>query len=164
MSFKVVDADFSSSEHTQALLEILDSYARDPIGGGQPLTAEARRRLPAGLLAQEHAIVLLAFALKRPVGTAVCFRGYSTFAAAPILNIHDLAVLPEFRGQGAGHALLEAVEARAREHGCCKITLEVREDNSGAQALYRREGFNDYTQGGRTIRTLFLEKRVEWPE
>jgi ribosomal protein S18 acetylase RimI-like enzyme len=164
MNVQVVDLDASNGEHTQGLLDVLDSYARDPIGGGQPLTADVRRRLPSELLAQEGAIVLLALVDERPVGAAVCFRGYSTFASAPILNIHDLAVLPEFRGRGAGQALLDNVEARAKALGCCKITLEVREDNHGARALYQREGFDDYTQGGQKIRTLFLEKKVERAE
>lgn len=160
MQFEITEADFAKGEHSKALVEILDSYSRDPIGGGQPLQEDVRRRLPAELKEQENAIVLLAFALDRPVGAAVCFRGYSTFAASPILNIHDLAVLPEYRGKGAGRALLDAVEVRARELGCCKITLEVREDNTGAHALYRRVGFDDYTQGGRPIRTLFLDKSL----
>jgi len=45
----------------------------------------------------------------------VCFRGFSTFAAAPLINVHDLAVVPGFRGQGIGRRLLEAVEMYAED-------------------------------------------------
>jgi len=84
----------------------------------------------------------------------------STFAARPLLNLHDLAVLPERRGLGVGRALLEAVEARARDLGCCKLTLEVRQDNARAQALYESFGFGHFAPGVEAMPTLFLEKRV----
>ncbi len=96
----------------------------------------------------------------RPVGAAICFVGFSTFAARPVLNIHDLAVLPELRGAGIGTSLLEAASARARELDCCKLTLEVRKDNEGALALYRRFGFGHFAAGASPTPTLFLEKRL----
>ena len=37
--------------------------------------------------------------------------------------------------------LLERIEAKARELNCCRITLEVREDNRVARGLYRKVGF-----------------------
>jgi ribosomal protein S18 acetylase RimI-like enzyme len=57
------------------------------------------------------------------------------------VNIHDIAVSPEARGQGVGRQLLAAVEADARALGCCKVTLEVRSDNQRAMGLYRSVGF-----------------------
>ena len=47
-----------------------------------------------------------------PVGAAVCFIGFSTFAAKPLINIHDFVVLPAARGKGVGRRLLEAVEKK----------------------------------------------------
>lgn len=64
--------------------------------------------------------------------------------ARPLLNIHDLAVVPEWRGKGIGRALLEAAEASAVRRGCCKLTLEVLDDNQSARALYDRYGFVDF--------------------
>ena len=57
---------------------------------------------------------------------------FSSFQAKPLINIHDLAVLPSHRGQGIGHRLIDAVAVRGRELGCCKMTLEVRPDNEPA--------------------------------
>jgi ribosomal protein S18 acetylase RimI-like enzyme len=37
--------------------------------------------------------------------------------------------------------LLKAVEDDARQLGCCKVTLEVRCDNTRAMGLYRSVGF-----------------------
>ena len=92
------------------------------------------------------------------VGIAVCFVGFSTFRARRLLNLHDLAVVPEARGRGVGRRLLAAVEARARELSCCKLTLEVKEGNARARSLYASAGFGDFAPGREQTRTLFLEK------
>jgi ribosomal protein S18 acetylase RimI-like enzyme len=159
MSISVADADLDDPGHAQGLIAVLDAYAREAIGGGQPLTPEVRSRLIPELRARPNAVVLLAFDAGRPVGAAVCFVGFSTFAARPLLNLHDLAVLPDRRGAGVGRALLEAVEARARDLGCCKLTLEVRQDNARAQSLYKSFGFGHFAPGVE-MPTFFLEKRV----
>ena len=41
-------------------------------------------------------------------------------------------VLPAFRRKGGGRRLLESVEGKARELGCCKLTLEVMGKNDRA--------------------------------
>ena len=79
-----------------------------------------------------------------PAGIAVCFFGFSTFRARPLLNVHDLAVMPKYRRQGVGSALLRECENRALRAGCCKLTLEVQDDNLRARALYERFGFGDF--------------------
>src|SRR5688572_10954889 len=123
MDVTIREADFADSKDCAGLVDVLDSYASDPVGGGQPLNSEVRERLPLALRDHPTTLVLLAFIEGRPVGVAVCFFGFSTFQARPLLNIHDLAVVPDCRGQGIGRALLEAAEARATERGCCKLTL-----------------------------------------
>jgi len=59
---------------------------------------------------------------------------------------------------GVGRALLEAVEARALELGCCKLTLEVHEDNLRARRLYEHFGFEGHHVGGDVRPTFFIEK------
>jgi len=161
MDVEVAEADLTNPDHARGLVEILDSYARDPMGGARPLPQSVRERLVPGLAAQANALILLALARGVPVGAAVCFLGFSTFAARPLLNIHDLAVLPEFRGLGIGRALLEAAEFRARKLSCGKLTLEVREDNERARSLYESVGFGDFAPGTDPTPTLFLHKRLE---
>jgi ribosomal protein S18 acetylase RimI-like enzyme len=141
---EVQQASFGDPVHRSAIVDILDSYARDRVGGGQPLAVDVRERLVPALERHPGCLVLLAFAGERPVGIAVCFFGFSTFHARPLLNVHDLAVLPECRGIGIGRALLEGVEAHARRAGCCRLTLEVQDDNARARALYARFGFGDF--------------------
>jgi ribosomal protein S18 acetylase RimI-like enzyme len=155
MNLQIRQADFANPRDAAGITTILNSYAIEPVGGGLPLSPEARERVVPALRDHPTALVLLAFAADAPIGIAVGFFGFSTFRARPLLNIHDLAVLPAYRGKGVGRALLSAAEEHARRRGCCRLTLEVLESNSGARALYRRFGFDD------SIVTRFLVKPLE---
>lgn len=139
---RIIEADLAAPEHGAAVVRLLDAYARDAMGLGGPLGESVRERLVEGLQRHPTSLVFLAELEAEPVGLAICFLGFSTFAARPLINIHDLAVLPEFRQRGIATRLLEAVEARARELDCCKVTLEVRVDNSIARSLYETRGFS----------------------
>jgi GNAT superfamily N-acetyltransferase len=141
LAIKIVKADLSLTEHQQAVVELVNAYAMDPMGDGKPLTAEVRRNLIPGLRQHATTIIFLAYQGEKAVGIAVCFLGFSTFAAQPLINIHDLVVLPEYRGQGIARLLLEEVGHRARRMGCCKLTLEVQEYNHRARRLYEAAGF-----------------------
>jgi ribosomal protein S18 acetylase RimI-like enzyme len=157
----VMDADLADPRHQDAVVRLVNMYARDPMGQGRDLTEDVRRDLIAGLRAHPATLILLAFDGDLAVGIAVCFVGFSTFAARPLVNIHDLAVTPEYRGRGVGRALLEHVEAKSRTLGCAKLTLEVNADNLPAQALYTQCGFGDGKSDGRIGRVWFLQKRLE---
>jgi len=159
MNFHIREADLSDRRDADGIVAVLDSYAVDPIGGGQALAPDVRERVVPALRDHPTSLVLLAFVADEPVGVAVCFFGLSTFRARPLLNIHDLAVLPQHRGQGVGRALLRAAEEHARRKGCCRLTLEVRDDNA-ARALYRRVGFED-SMPGSSVPTRFLVKPLD---
>lgn len=157
MSIQVRAADLDAAADAGAIILLLDAYARDPRGGGVALTPVVRDRLIPGLRAMATSRVWLAFDAGQPVGVCVAFVGFSTFRGLPLLNIHDLAVLPQLRGRGVGRALLAAAEAHARASGYCKLTLEVQEDNAPARGLYARFGFLDVTYGN-SGPTRFLGK------
>ena len=159
MNLRVREADLGDERDAKGVIAVLDSYASAPVGGGRPLAFDVRERLIPKLREHPTSLVLLAFVDDEPIGIAVCFFGLSTFRAAPLLNIHDLAVLPQYHGRGVGRALLTAIEDHARRKGCCKLTLEVLDDNTRAQALYRRFGFDDVVVGGSATR--FLAKPLE---
>jgi ribosomal protein S18 acetylase RimI-like enzyme len=160
MNLHVREADFADPRDCDGLVAVLDSYAADRVGGGRPLSVDVRTRLVPSLRDHPTALVLLAFFGEEPVGLAVCFFGLSTFRALPLLNIHDLAVLPPYRGKGVGRELLRAAEEHARRKGCCKLTLEVQDDNTRAQALYRSFGFGDFVVGD-SASTRFLAKPLD---
>ena len=160
MDVRVAEADFSNPRDAQGILDVLDSYAADPVGGGRALADDVRSRLVPMLRDHPTALVLLAFVDDQPVGIAVCFYGLSTFRARPLLNIHDLAVVPRYRTLGIGRALLRAAEDRARERGCCKLTLEVQDDNRVARRVYEQFGFEDFVVGD-SAPTRFLAKKLD---
>jgi ribosomal protein S18 acetylase RimI-like enzyme len=150
----VLLADLANPAHQSAIVELLDIYCRNEFGDGKPLSDEARANLIPGLIEHGKSRVFLAYEGDEPAGLAICFIGFSSFKAKPLVNVHDLAVAPQFRGRGIGKALLEAVAADARALGCGKVTLEVRADNARAIDLYRRVGF----QSTQPAETLFLSK------
>ena len=130
------------------------------MGGGTPLPEDTRTRLILELRRRPGVRTLLAFADKRHVGLLTTVEGFSTFAAKPLLNIHDVVVSREYRGQGISTRLLEAAEALALRLGCCKLTLEVLQGNAVAQAAYRSFGFVGYALDPRMGSALFWEKKL----
>jgi GNAT superfamily N-acetyltransferase len=140
-NFRIIVADYGDDEHRRAIPQLLNAYARDLLGFRKPLEDAVLQRLVAGLEAFPTAIVLLAQVGGDYVGMAICFQGFSTFNAQPLINIHDFMVLKEYRHRGIGKALLAAVERIARERGCCKITLEVQMKNEAVRGIYQTFGF-----------------------
>lgn len=76
----------------------------------------------------------------RLVGQALFFPTYSTFLTRPGLYLEDLVVLPEFRRQGIGTALLRAFLQTARDRGCARAEWSVLDWNQGAIEVYRSIG------------------------
>lgn len=56
-------------------------------------------------------------------------------------ELFQIAVLPEFRRQGAAARLLEQLHHEMRSRGAVTCFLEVRSRNSGAIALYENYGY-----------------------
>ena len=166
--------DYLAVRDAADLRMLLDLYARDPMGGAEPLAASALERLCADLARRPDAASFLAYRPSGqsaqpdpsetggphgrlspssaeesrtqwdPVGLINCFEGYSTFKAQPLLNVHDIVVHPRVRGQGIGQALLAAAQQLAIDRGCCKLTLEVLSGNTVAMKSYDRFGFAHY--------------------
>lgn len=136
------------------------AYARDPMGNGRDLPDDVQRALVPGLRAHPTTMIFLAFERDRPVGIVTAFLGFSTFAAQPLVNIHDVHVGPEFQRRGVARRLLEAVEAEARRLGCCRLTLEVQENNHGARALYEKLGFSGGRYEPSAGAVLFRQKKL----
>lgn len=159
MTIDIVKADFTIPLHAVAFITALDAYARDPMGGGAPLSEHARANLVPMLVRRPGFFSVLAFVDGEVAGLANCMEGFSTFACKPLINIHDFAILPPFRRLGLGRGVLGFVEQIAVENGCCKLTLEVLEGNKVAQALYSASGFAGYElgEGGRA---LFWQKKL----
>jgi ribosomal protein S18 acetylase RimI-like enzyme len=92
------------------------------------------------------------------VGLANCIEGFSTFAARPLVNVHDLVVLDGHRGRRIGQRLLQAAEQEARRRDACKLTLEVLTGNAPALRLYERFGFEPYVLDPALGQASFMHK------
>lgn len=156
--FVAVPLDLNDAGQAAAWLGLLDHYARDPMGGGSGLSDYARLNL-VGRLQQLPAFhSALAMDGDEAVGLINCFAGFSTFAAKPLLNIHDIVVHSAWRGRGLAQLLLDWAARRAGELGCCKLTLEVLANNEQALAAYARAGFAPYVLDPQAGHALFLQK------
>ncbi len=71
-------------------------------------------------------------------------QGYGVFYfAADEGEIPSIAVRKEFRKQGAGKELLEAMVSFSKEAGVKRIFLEVRVSNETAISFYKGNGFSE---------------------
>jgi ribosomal protein S18 acetylase RimI-like enzyme len=130
------------------------------MGNGADLPESVRGSLIEGLRRHPTTLVFLALDGDRYVGISTCFLGFSTFAARRLINIHDVHVLPDSQRQGIARLLLGAVEAKARQLDCCKITLEVQQNNRAALALYESLGFSAAEYQAEAGAVLFRHKII----
>ena len=158
---KLVRVDYADPVHGAALVDLLDNYARDPAGGGEPLSDFARANLVSQLAARPFIFSVLAFDGDAPVGLINAIEGFSTFACRPLVNVHDVVVLPGHRGRGIAAQMFAEIEAIAGERGACKLTLEVLDGNASARTLYQRLGFTAYQLDPAMGNAQFLHKWLD---
>lgn len=96
----------------------------------------------------EPMFALGAFSDARLVGIAHYLFHRSCWTVSNYCYLQDLYVAREARRQGVGRALIEAVEAAAREAGAGRIYWLTKEDNADARAMYDKltppSGFIQY--------------------
>lgn len=162
---EIVKADYQNPVHAAGIVEVLNAYALDPAGGGEGLSPYAREHLVAALATRQGAFSVLAlvkgpFGHPQAVGLVNCLEGFSTFACRPLVNIHDVAVLSAFRGQGIAQKMLALAESIARQNGACKLTLEVLSGNHKAATLYEHIGFESYRLNPEMGDARFMHKKL----
>jgi ribosomal protein S18 acetylase RimI-like enzyme len=153
-------ADWSNPAHGDAVVQLLDAYALDAMGGGAGLSEFAKTHLVAELAQRPQAHAILAEVDGQAVGLLIGIEGFSTFACKSLLNIHDVYVAPAYRGKGLSTRLLTRAQELAEAAGCCKLTLEVLQGNTVAQASYRAFGFEGYALQAATGQAMFWQKKL----
>jgi ribosomal protein S18 acetylase RimI-like enzyme len=71
------------------------------------------------------------------------------------LFVEELAVHPDYQGQGIGGFVIEQLEHLARVRGCTHLVLEVAENNDGALQFYRGRNFHKMDAA------IFMAKKVQ---
>jgi len=157
---ETIIADLQDGTHALDFMHVLSAYAEDPMGGGAPLSEYTKSNLVAALRKQINNFIVLCYVDGKIAGISNCFYGFSSFKAKPLVNIHDFAILPQFRGQGLSKHLLDKVEITAKEKDCCKITLEVLENNLRAKKVYLAFGFAGYELNPEMGKAVFWQKSL----
>lgn len=157
-AFSVRQADYGHPSDAAAVVALLDAYASDPAGGGEPLSDFVKDNLARELAARPQAYSVLAFDGEQPVGLVNCIEGFSSFKCKPLVNVHDVAVLASHRGQGIAEAMLAEAERIAVARGAVKMTLEVLSGNTPAVKLYRRIGYEGYQLDPAMGTAQFMQK------
>ena len=157
-AFSVRQASYGHPSDAAAVVALLDAYASDPAGGGEPLSDFVKANLVRELAARPQAYSVLAFDGDQPVGLVNCIEGFSSFKCKPLVNVHDVAVLASHRGRGIAEAMLAEAERIAVERGAVKMTLEVLSGNVPAVKLYRRIGYEGYQLDPAMGTAQFMQK------
>lgn len=150
------ECDTGDPRHRAELIRLNQAWAD---ACGVALADDHPQRLDA--LLQEHPtlFVLLAFDdSDHAFGYALCQFTITSFGGSRSLNIHDIFIEEDWRGRGIGRTMIEAIERRARDADCAKLTLEVDRVNTGAQRLYAELGFADGHDGSDGGGTWFWRK------
>jgi ribosomal protein S18 acetylase RimI-like enzyme len=155
---KILIADYLNEQHSKDIGYLLNCYAEDPMGGGTPLSDYIKENVAVELSKVPGAFSVICYVDEKPAGLANCFQAFSTFQCKPLINIHDVVVANKFRGLGISQLLLAKVEERAKELGCCKITLEVLEGNETAKNSYQKFGFEEFELDPKVGKALFWQK------
>lgn len=161
MNLRVDAVDLYDPAQAKTWLGLLDHYAQDPMGGGDGLSDYAKLNLVHTIREVPGFHGALAWLDGEAVGLIDCFAGFSTFAAKPLLNVHDIVVHETLRGRGIGQALLAWAEQRAGQLGCCKLTLEVLSNNTRAMASYQQAGFVPYVLDPAAGHALLMQKYLQ---
>ncbi len=110
--------------------------------------------------ARPVAEVILAESGAEPVGFALFFQNFSTFAGHRGIYLEDLFVRPKWRGKGVGLALLRRLASLAIERSCARLEWVVLDWNESAIGFYDRlgarpmSGWTVYRLGGDALTKL----------
>ncbi len=82
----------------------------------------------------------------RSIGFALYFFNFSTWTGKSGVYLEDLFVEPEFRGHGAGKALLKEIARIAVSNGCARFEWSVLDWNEPAIKFYEAFGARPQTE------------------
>ena len=106
---------------------------------------------------KRKAEVLLACREGKEIGFALFFHNFSTFLGRAGIYLEDLFVLPEYRGQGCGKAMLQELARITVERGCGRLEWSCLDWNQPSIDFYLSLGavpMSDWTAYRLTGETL----------
>ena len=125
MQYKIVNADLT---HVDLILKIENACFSTPFTREQVIS-----QLP-----DEHHVFLVS---ENENGEVMGYVGMMYVLDEGYIS--NVAVAPEYRRNGLADGLINALKERAKQLELTFVTLEVREFNEPARALYKKHGFSD---------------------
>lgn len=121
-----------------ALAPLFDGYRQFY---GQPANVAAGRAFLEARMRGNESVILLASLDAQPVGFCQLYPIFSSVSMRRAWLLNDLFVDAGARGQGVGEALLDAAAVHGRNAGAAWLMLQTAHDNTPAQRLYARAGW-----------------------
>ena len=87
LNINIVEIDLSDPIHQQAVAELVIAFADDPAYGGGKQQWQEIAPVIDGLRNHPTTLIYLAYEGDTPIGIAVCFMGFSTFAARQWITV-----------------------------------------------------------------------------
>ena len=109
---------------------------------------------------KQKAEVIFAVVDEKEVGFALYFHNFSTFLGRAGIYLEDLFVLPEYRGNGYGKALLQRLAAIAVERGCGRLEWSCLDWNQPSIDFYlslgavRMDDWTTYRMTGEVLKNF----------
>ncbi|KEA63633.1 hypothetical protein ADIMK_2199 [Marinobacterium lacunae] len=127
---------------TNDLEALLRLYAQPDMDNGNTLSLEEAEQLFMRMACYPDYRIYLALSGERIVGTfALLIMDNLAHRGNRSGIIEDVAVEPDFQGQGVGHFMMEQALDLARAKGCYKVTLSSNLKRERAHAFYESLGF-----------------------
>lgn len=120
---RVLIQELAEYENLQNEVAVTEELLRGALFGGSPVAA-----------------AIVAYEGAEPVGFALYYTTFSTFAGRPGIWLEDLYVRPTFRRRGFGHALLGRLARVAVERGYGRLEWSVLDWNKPAIGFYEGLG------------------------
>ena len=134
--FVLRPATAADAPHILHLVRALAEY--EHLADQVTATADHFARALAAPAPRAHAV--LAWVGAAPVGMALWYYTFSTFAGGPDLFLEDLFVEPAHRGSGIGLGLFHHLARAARAEGCRRMEWRVLNWNQPSIDFYHRLG------------------------
>lgn len=117
----------------------------DRVYATAPGAEKTMRRFLADVAKSSFSFLFVAVAGERTVGfiSGELRQGSPTFLPKTWASVDDVFVEPDHRNLGVGRALLQSVEAWAKERNADGISLQVAAANSRGRKFYEELGFRE---------------------
>jgi len=146
---------FAKREDTPKILRFIRALAEYEKLSGEVVATEAL--LEEWIFDKGKAETIFAVEDGKEVGFALFFHNFSTFLGRAGIYLEDLFVLPEYRGQGCGKAMLQELARITVERGCGRLEWSCLDWNQPSIDFYLSLGavpMSDWTAYRLTGETL----------